>query len=140
MGDIVFTGLVLRGQRRITVDQFYSALQRIAGKKGVDANAVRAAVVRCSRPSLHCTVPEVVRFHDDKSTYTGTQCFKATHKEKTVKPGPGACDPVLHDHIPGTDFGTAHQLKLVNGSIGNNPGPGQYAYDEHDHVPGVSLS
>merc|ERR1712048_207905 len=28
--DIVFTGLVLRGQRRITVDQFYSALHRIA--------------------------------------------------------------------------------------------------------------
>jgi hypothetical protein len=55
--------------------QFLDALDLIAGKKGVPLGAVVAAVAGGGGPAVNnTTVGEFVKFHDDKSTYTGKPC------------------------------------------------------------------
>ena len=44
----------------------------IAAKKGIEESAVIAKLARCEGPHLHATQAEANRFHDDKSTYTGS--------------------------------------------------------------------
>merc|ERR1712100_188456 len=53
---------------------FQHALWHIAEKKGIDAEAVlrRVALLGSGGPILNGTKAEMVRFYDDKSTYTGT--------------------------------------------------------------------
>merc|ERR1719188_1580177 len=70
--DLVFAKVVPSGQRRMDLARFEAALRLIADRKAVDEHAVRQAVAGSSGPTLHCTKTEPVRFHDDKSTYTGT--------------------------------------------------------------------
>jgi len=70
--DIIFASVVPRGHRRIDEEQFRMALELVAERKGVAAASVGRAVAESGGPVLHCTKAEAVRFHDDKSTYTGT--------------------------------------------------------------------
>lgn len=70
--DIIFAKVVPRGHRRIDMQQFTAAMQLIAEKKGVNLAVVNRAVAASAGPVLKCTKAEAVRFHDDKSQYTGT--------------------------------------------------------------------
>lgn len=72
--DLIFARVVPSGQRRIDMPLFETALKLIGEKKCVDEIVVRRAVASSSGPRLYATKAEAVRFHDDKSTYTGT-CF-----------------------------------------------------------------
>eukprot|EP00928_Gymnodinium_smaydae_P063481 TRINITY_DN4703_c0_g2_i2.p1 TRINITY_DN4703_c0_g2~~TRINITY_DN4703_c0_g2_i2.p1 ORF type:complete len:413 (-),score=101.92 TRINITY_DN4703_c0_g2_i2:42-1241(-) len=67
--DLVFAKVVPKGARRIDIAQFRQGLKLVAEKKGVPD--VEAAVAKCTGPVLHGTEADAVRFHDDKSTYTG---------------------------------------------------------------------
>jgi hypothetical protein len=70
--DLIFAKAVPKGQhRRLSLEQFVAALGYVAEKKSISLADVYAAVERTSGPVLHATQTDAVRFHDDKSTYTG---------------------------------------------------------------------
>merc|ERR1712032_720343 len=70
--DIAFAKVVSKGQRRVALPQFEELLQQIAVKKGMDKSQVLSLVACVEGPVLHATRADNVRFHDDKTTYTGT--------------------------------------------------------------------
>jgi len=70
--DIIFAKVVQKGQRRINLQQFEEALRMVAEKKCMDVCDVCRAVEQSAGPVLRGTRANPVRFHDDKSTYTGT--------------------------------------------------------------------
>eukprot|EP00928_Gymnodinium_smaydae_P044412 TRINITY_DN29627_c0_g1_i1.p1 TRINITY_DN29627_c0_g1~~TRINITY_DN29627_c0_g1_i1.p1 ORF type:complete len:1310 (+),score=216.09 TRINITY_DN29627_c0_g1_i1:506-3931(+) len=72
--DIIFARAVPKGQRRLSfsLGHFDAALALVAQRKGVEYEAVVAMVAASDGPVHHCTKAEAIRFHDDKSTYTGT--------------------------------------------------------------------
>lgn len=53
------------------INQFHVAMELVAEKKGVDVAIVEGKVGEMQGPMLHATKADNVRFHDDKSTYTG---------------------------------------------------------------------
>lgn len=69
--DLIFSRVVPKGQRRIGLLDFLTALELAAKKKGVAVDSVHSAVLSSRGPILKGTVVEAVRFHDDTSTYTG---------------------------------------------------------------------
>lgn len=69
--DLLFSKVVPKGQRRIEFAEFKQALSLVAKKKSVPDTSVLEAVSASQGPALNGTVAENVRFHDDKSTYTG---------------------------------------------------------------------
>ena len=69
--DLIFAKVKAKTERRITFDQFGTALEHIATKKGVDKAAIEEKVASSKGPILAGTQADAVRFHDDKSSYTG---------------------------------------------------------------------
>jgi len=69
--DLIFAKAVSKGQRRIDYNKFEVALQLIADKKGMTIDDIHDSVLSVRGPVLAGTVADNVRFHDDKSTYTG---------------------------------------------------------------------
>jgi len=57
--------------RKITFEQFQEALEQLAEKKGVSKEDLAGKIEQAGGPHFHGTVPDNVRLHDDKSTYTG---------------------------------------------------------------------
>lgn len=70
--DLVFAKVSQGCHRRLSLEKFEVALTECAKRKQVDVNTVYLALNRSSGPVLHSTKANAVRFHDDKSTYTGT--------------------------------------------------------------------
>jgi len=70
--DLIFAKLVPRGQRRMDLPRFEFALKFVAEKKGLDVSEVNRMVASSPGPTRNATIADAVRFHDDKSTYTGT--------------------------------------------------------------------
>jgi len=85
--DLIFTKVVPKGHRRINVRCFQNALWHIAEKKGVDVQAVcsHVALLGSGGPILNGTKAETVRFHDDRSTYTGTHIHGGPDVGPTIK-------------------------------------------------------
>merc|ERR1712151_83486 len=69
--DILFSKVVPKGQRRISPEEFIEALELIAEKRGVDPGEVCDTVAASRGPVLRATAADIVRLHDDKTTYTG---------------------------------------------------------------------
>jgi len=101
-GDIDIAFAKVAGKaRRIDLQQFKSALLLIAEKKGVDGGVIFEAISRqAAGPQLVATKAEAVRFHDDKTTYTGVH----------LNGGP--------DSVP-TGRGTSTQLAGMSMRYGN---------------------
>lgn len=70
--DLIFARVVTKGQRRIYMPQFESALELVAERKGIPSELVYRAVVDVVGPVMNATATHGSRLHDDKSTYTGT--------------------------------------------------------------------
>jgi len=70
--DLAFAKVVAKGQRRICFQQFEALLAAVADARGMTHDEVQALVGHSSGPVLLGTKTDAVRFHDDKSTYTGT--------------------------------------------------------------------
>ncbi|CAE7554473.1 TTN [Symbiodinium necroappetens] len=70
--DLIFAKVVPKGQRRITIAEFEKALGLIAERRGCSQEDVMQRVADGAGPALEGTKAEAVRFHDDKTTYTGT--------------------------------------------------------------------
>eukprot|EP00949_MAST-11_sp_MAST-11-sp1_P000388 g388.t1 len=71
--DLIFTKVKGRGMRTIDFDSFITALTMIAQKKRVPFESLISYLLQThAQPTLTgATAVETVRFHDDKSTYTG---------------------------------------------------------------------
>ena len=72
--DIIFVRVASAAKRRkITYPEFIHVLERIALKKRVPFTLLEATILQSGGPRLHAaaTIPQEVKFHDDKSTYTG---------------------------------------------------------------------
>eukprot|EP00403_Amphidinium_massartii_P033406 CAMPEP_0178452066 /NCGR_PEP_ID=MMETSP0689_2-20121128/44034_1 /TAXON_ID=160604 /ORGANISM="Amphidinium massartii, Strain CS-259" /LENGTH=520 /DNA_ID=CAMNT_0020077723 /DNA_START=84 /DNA_END=1646 /DNA_ORIENTATION=- len=80
--DIVFKK-ASKGGRRIRFAEFKDALRYVADKKGCGTGKVQELVGSSEGPVLHATKADAVRFHDDKSTYTGAHVFNEKHGDHT---------------------------------------------------------
>jgi len=69
--DLLFSKVVAKGQRRIDLVAFRRALELLAQKKGIAAHDVWRALAETGGPQLYGTPAEAVRFHDDKTLYSG---------------------------------------------------------------------
>ncbi|KAL4441547.1 hypothetical protein ABPG77_002051 [Micractinium sp. CCAP 211/92] len=69
--DVLFAAAKGRGARTLSFDAFLRLLRAMADKKGVPVGQVAAAVAAMRAPELRGTTPEAVKFHDDRSLYTG---------------------------------------------------------------------
>lgn len=76
--DIAFAKACEKGQRRIGENQFEDAIFDISEKTGVDYGDLIMKIIQNGRPVLTATRADNVRFHDDKSTYTGSHVTKAS--------------------------------------------------------------
>lgn len=69
--DLIFAKVKDKSERRITFAQFEKGLEMFAEKKGVAPDEVVAKVLSTGGPSFQGTQADNVKFHDDKSLYTG---------------------------------------------------------------------
>jgi len=70
--DLVFTKSKPPGGRKIRFSDFRDkALPQVAAKKGVSVDALISTMVSTGGPSSSGTKADAVKFHDDKSLYTG---------------------------------------------------------------------
>jgi len=128
--DLIFAKVVAKGQRRIAYPQFDSALSMCAQKKGVSAEEVKTKVGSMHGPVLHATKADAVRFHDDKSTYTGTHSHGGP---ESVPKGDG--------HAPqSASFGHGSQglagtLRPPDGHVPRHPSPNRAGSKEFSGRP-----
>lgn len=87
--ELIFnhTSVKPKGDKFIDFCQFEVALEMIAEKKGVSREEVTEKFLDLVNPVLKGTKADYVRFHDDKSTYTGAHRF-----DHSLLPGGGTAD------------------------------------------------
>ena len=73
--------------RKINFKQFEEAVAQFATKKGITEDAVKKIMIEKGGPVFTGTKADSVKFHDDKSTYTGTH----------TKGGPTTVDNKISD-------------------------------------------
>ena len=69
--DLIFTKNKSKTAKVITYDQFVTSLEEIAKKKGTDSGTIKEKIISSGGPQFQGTKTDYVKFHDDKSTYTG---------------------------------------------------------------------
>lgn len=69
--DLIFAKVKDRTARKINFSQFQQVLDQFATKKGVTRDDIMKQIEMTGGPHFHGTKPDYVKFHDDKSTYTG---------------------------------------------------------------------
>ena len=69
--DLAFAKIKDKTARKITFDQFKKGLAEFATKKGVTVADVEAQILQAGGPKFTGTKADFVKFHDDKTTYTG---------------------------------------------------------------------
>jgi len=81
--DVIFTAAKSKGAKVINFEAFKDCVRGIAKKKGTPVKAVQAAVADREDigVQINATATDNVRFHDDKSTYTGMHARGGTHGE-----------------------------------------------------------
>lgn len=69
--DLIFSKVKQKGSRRINFAQFLTALAAVAEARHLSLAEAVKKVVACGGPTTCATRADYVKFHDDKSTYTG---------------------------------------------------------------------
>ena len=69
--DLTFAKVKDKAARKINFVQFDHALDTFASKKGISKNDVIKQIEVSGGPTFQATKADYVKFHDDKSTYTG---------------------------------------------------------------------
>merc|ERR1711975_83020 len=84
--DIIFNhkSVKAKGDKFIDFCQFEVTLDLIAEKRQEAEEVIRERFLNLTNPVLICTKADYVRFHDDKSTYTGSHRF-----DRVALPGGG---------------------------------------------------
>jgi hypothetical protein len=76
--DLCFSQ-VCRKSRRMNFDMFKDGCRLIAKKRGTTTGFIQGVVADSAGPNLVGTKADAVRFHDDKSTYTGSHTYNEKH-------------------------------------------------------------
>ncbi|BDA43246.1 probable tubulin polymerization-promoting protein at N-terminal half [Coccomyxa sp. Obi] len=69
--DIIYSKVKTKGTRKIQFAEFMKALDLVASKKGIDRDELEKKLLTIEGPKSQATKADFVKFHDDKSTYTG---------------------------------------------------------------------
>ncbi|KAK9864155.1 hypothetical protein WJX84_003510 [Apatococcus fuscideae] len=70
--DLIFAKAKAKGAQKIAFSDFENALSLVAEKKGVSVEDIKSKIASTGGPKMNNTTqPDYVKFHDDKSTYTG---------------------------------------------------------------------
>ena len=69
--DIVFSKVKVKGLKTITFGDFENALGEIAKKKGTTKDKIEEQIKKHGAATYAGTKADYVKFHDDKSQYTG---------------------------------------------------------------------
>lgn len=76
--DLIFAKVKGKGARKITFSQFEKALEEVAKRKGVETSEIISAVQSSTGPQYRGTQADSVKWHDDKSLYTGVYAHGGT--------------------------------------------------------------
>eukprot|EP00200_Dunaliella_tertiolecta_P003493 CAMPEP_0202342964 /NCGR_PEP_ID=MMETSP1126-20121109/3300_1 /ASSEMBLY_ACC=CAM_ASM_000457 /TAXON_ID=3047 /ORGANISM="Dunaliella tertiolecta, Strain CCMP1320" /LENGTH=150 /DNA_ID=CAMNT_0048933989 /DNA_START=230 /DNA_END=682 /DNA_ORIENTATION=- len=68
--DLIFTKVKTKGARKINFAEFCAALEHVAAKKKVSVDEVKN-IISSSSAKTTGTIAEAVKYHDDKSLYSG---------------------------------------------------------------------
>jgi len=97
--DLLFSKIVPKGKRRMNFDMFKDACRIIAEKRGVSNRTIQDIVSDSSGPKLVGTQADYVKFHDDKTTYTGAHIHNEKHGENVGSTDHvGRSDRIKQDH------------------------------------------
>ncbi|MEW5300206.1 MAG: hypothetical protein WDW38_003045 [Sanguina aurantia] len=109
--DIIFVKAKVQGQRRLTFEQFLTALSLCADKKGVKLEDMARELLAVGGPIANATRADAVRLHDDKSTWTGVY----------ANGGPSTVDPSkdLSVHLDRSQS----DIRGVKRTSNNSPAP-----------------
>mmetsp|Transcript_3385 Transcript_3385/g.6463 ORF Transcript_3385/g.6463 Transcript_3385/m.6463 type:complete len:371 (+) Transcript_3385:74-1186(+) len=79
--DVIFSAAKQRGKNTINFDAFKDCVRGVAKKKNVPVKSVQAAVAEREALGMQmdATQADAVRFHDDKSLYTGMHARGGQH-------------------------------------------------------------
>lgn len=69
--DLVFAKIKDKAARKITFDQFKNGITQMAAKKGITDAELQKHICEAGGPKFAGTKADFVKFHDDKSLYTG---------------------------------------------------------------------
>lgn len=69
--DLMFAKIKTKDLRTITFEQFKKGVEGFAAKKGKTYDECVTLIVGTGGPQFHGTQADYVKFHDDKTTYTG---------------------------------------------------------------------
>lgn len=69
--DLIFAKIKDKAARKITLVQFHKGIEECAKKKKVPLGDLTAAICAVGGPVFAGTKTDKVKFHDDKSLYTG---------------------------------------------------------------------
>lgn len=69
--DLVFAKIKDKAARKITYTEFENGLDQLAVRKGITGKEIRELASQSKGPILVGTKAEAVKYHDDKSLYTG---------------------------------------------------------------------
>lgn len=69
--DLIFAKIKDKAARRISFDEFMNGLDLVAQRKGLTGKQIRDIVSQSQGPILVGTKAEAVKYHDDKTLYTG---------------------------------------------------------------------
>ena len=69
--DLIFNKVKQKTERRISYAEFQKSFTYLAEKKGIDVDALKELIVGAGGPQYTGTQADHVKFHDDKSLYTG---------------------------------------------------------------------
>lgn len=69
--DIIFNKVKTKGERKISFDQFMQGLLLVSNELSIDFEPLIMRVMELEGPTVTGTIPEAVRLHDNRATYTG---------------------------------------------------------------------
>jgi DNA-binding phage protein len=69
--DLIFAKIKTKAARKITYAQFQKGVEEMAKKKGVTFEQLSETICSKGGPTFTGTKAEAVKYHDDKSLYTG---------------------------------------------------------------------
>lgn len=84
--DLIFAKSKTSAERRITFAQFQNALTMVAQKKGITVDQLKTQICGAGGPQFSGTQADNVKFHDDKSLYTGVYAQGGPTNVDSIQP------------------------------------------------------
>ena len=70
--DLIFAKIKAKGSRKINLEEFKEGCNQICAKKGITLDQLKAKIAKSGGgPKFAGTKADAVKFHDDKSLWTG---------------------------------------------------------------------